>query len=111
MWLLDANISHRVKAILTHVGIACATSHERGWAELRNGELVKSAVEGGFTCILTQDILFIEAASKVLKRYPEFAIVLIRLKQQRGRAYVVTFQEFIEKKPIVPKKGQLLEWP
>lgn len=111
MWLLDANISHKVKAILVRAGIECATAHEKGWEELRNGELVQQAVDSGFTCILTQDVRFIESAARTLQRHKKFCIVLIRLRQQKGRTYANLFRDLFKKKPIVPRTGRLTEWP
>ena len=111
MWLLDANLSHKLKRVLIRSGIDCATAQERGSGELRNGDLVKVAVEAGFTCILTQDVRFIESAAKALKRHTNFGIVLVRLKQQRGRRYIDSFKNSFEKNPIVPRNGRLTEWP
>ena len=111
MWLLDANISHHVRSVLAAVGVEAKTAQELGWAELRNGELVAEAVRGGFTCLLTQDVLFVESAAKTLKVHPSFAVVLVKIKQQRGRTYRDAFRQHLASSPIQPIAGELLLWP
>ena len=49
MWLLDNNIPRKVHEFLKSEGIKNETAAFRGWASLRNGELVEVAFEG--TCV------------------------------------------------------------
>ena len=108
MWLLDANVSHHVRSVLADAGIEARTAQELGWAELRNGDLVAEAVRSGFTSLLTQDVLFVESAAKTLKVHPTFAVVLIKVKQQRGRTYRDAFRRHLASSAITPMPGQLL---
>jgi len=111
MWLLDENISHKIKPFLIGLGFPCETVHERQWAGIRNGDLLSMAATHGFTCILTQDVKFIDSAAKAIESHPQMAVVLIRLKQQRGRKYRDTFEYHFNERPIVPTPGKLVEWP
>lgn len=111
MWLLDANISRKVKFVLNEFGVSCSTAQERGWGTLKNGELVARAVENGFSVLLTQDTLFLESASKTLKKHPEFALVLVRIRQVSGRIYTEIFREAYASAPVQPQPGKLIEWP
>ena len=83
MWLLDANMDVHLVAVLADLGISSATAASRGWKALSNGDLVAAAVAGGFDCLLTQDQLFGESASRALRSYPAMAIVVIKLPRQR----------------------------
>lgn len=49
---------------------------------------------------------FAESAAKALKRFPEFAVVLVRLPQQKWPAYGHTFRVALQREPITPKS-----WP
>jgi hypothetical protein len=77
MWLLDANMDIHLASLLTGFDIACDTAAKRGWNALSNGELVRSAVQAGFDCLLTRDQLFGESASRALKMFPQFAVVVV----------------------------------
>ena len=70
MWLLDANMDVHVASLLGGFGFPCEAATQRGWQALDNGHLVSAAVEAGFTCLLTQDRLFAESASRALKTSP-----------------------------------------
>lgn len=93
MWLLDANVDVHLAAVFNEWGIACATVAQRGWKALSNGELVARAFAEGFRCLLTRDQLFGESASQALKSFPEFAVVVITLPQQRWPEYRQRFLE------------------
>ncbi len=111
MWLLDNNIPRKLHEFLKSQEIPNETAVFRGWENLRNGELVEAAFTAGFTCIVTQDIEFHEAAAKNLKRFPTMSIVLIRIKQQKGRRFIEQVQEAWSKSPIQPLAGKVVEWP
>jgi hypothetical protein len=49
--------------------------------------LVTAAVEAGFHCLLTRDQLFSESASRALKSFPQFAVVVVNVPQQPWRQY------------------------
>ena len=76
MWLLDANVDVHLAAIFRERGIECDTVAHRGWKTLSNGELVAAAFAEGFRCLLTRDQLFGESASRALKSFPDFAVVV-----------------------------------
>jgi hypothetical protein len=111
MSLLDNNVPRKVHEFLKSQSIPNETVPFRGWEKLRNGELVEAAAKAGFNCILTHDIEFQVSAAKNLKRFPTMAIVLIRLRQQRGKRFMEQFQETWKSTPIKPIAGQLIEWP
>jgi hypothetical protein len=111
VWLLDANIDVRIRDILAEFGVDSRTAQSKGWKQLLNGNLVAAAAEDGFTCLLTRDRLFCESASRTLKQFPAFAIVVIQLKQQKWPAYGEAFRRAWERERIVPITGQTVGWP
>ena len=111
MWLLDANVDVHLAAIFREGGTTCDTVARRGWKTLSNGELVAAAFAEGFRCLLTRDQLFGESASRALKSFPEFAVVVITLPQQRWPEYRARFLEAWAASPIQPVPGSLIHWP
>lgn len=111
MWLLDANVDVHLVAVFGQLGIPCDTATNRGWKALSNGELVATAFTEGFRCLLTRDQLFGESASRALKAFPEFAVVVITLPQQRWQQYLERFLETWAAAHIQPVPGQLIHWP
>ena len=111
MWLLDANVDVPVAALFKQRGVPCDTAAHRGWKALSNGELVARAFAEGFRCLLTRDQLFGESASQALKSFPEFALVVITLPQQRWQEYRKRFVEAWTASPIRPVPGRLIHWP
>lgn len=111
MWLLDANIDIRIRDVLAEFGVESRTAESLGWKHLSNGNLVAAAVSGGFTCLLTRDRLFSESAARSLKEFPQFAIVTIRLKQEKWPAYGELFRDAYRLVPILPIAGTTSFWP
>lgn len=111
MWLLDNNIPRKIHEFLKNQGIPNETVYYRGWQTLRNGELVKAAAEAGFTCILTQDVDFQKSAAKNLKLFPGLALVLIRIRQEKGRSFLIQFESAWSESVIQPVQGKLVVWP
>jgi predicted nuclease of predicted toxin-antitoxin system len=111
MWLLDANVDVHLVPILKQQGIACDTVAHRGWKALSNGDLVAVAYAEGFRCLLTRDQLFGESASRALKSFAEFGVVVITLSQQRWPEYRTSFLEAWGASPIQPVPGHLVYWP
>jgi predicted nuclease of predicted toxin-antitoxin system len=111
VWLLDANLDIRVAEILAEFGITSRTAKSLGWKELSNGDLVSAAVAAQFTCILTRDGLFAESAARSLRQFPLFALVIVRLPQQKWPAYGGAFRRAWQREPIVPIPGQVIGWP
>ena len=111
MWLLDHNVPRQLLNVLQSVSIPCDTTYNRGWNRLENGELVKRAAASGFSCILTRDKLFSQAARKVLKSNLNLAIVLLSIPQSTSKQYVTTFLKEWEKQSINPIPGQVVIWP
>ncbi|MBI3535245.1 MAG: DUF5615 family PIN-like protein [Deltaproteobacteria bacterium] len=109
MWLLDHNLPRQLFEVFRDsIGISVETASNRQWEYLENGDLVRTAVAAGFTCILTKDVRFHESAAKTLLLHPNFSIVLITLKQQRGPLYAKEFLSAWKIKPIQPSPGQLV---
>ncbi len=111
MWLLDANMDVHLVAVLKQWGVACDTAAHRGWKDLSNGELVTTAFAEGFRCLFTRDQLFGESASQTLKSFPEFAVVMITLPQQRWQEYRKRFLDAWAASPIRPVPGRFIHWP
>jgi Domain of unknown function (DUF5615) len=111
MWLLDANVDVHLAGIFRERGIACDFAARRGWKALSNGELVAAAFGEGFRCLLTRDRLFGESASRALKSFPDFAVVVITLPQRRWPEYRERFLEAWAASPIQPVPGSLVLWP
>jgi len=111
MWLLDANMDVHLASVLTGLGISCATAGNRGWKALSDGDLVKAAVAGGFRCLLTRDRLFGESASRALKLFPQFAVVVVNIPQRRWPEYREQFVARWTERPIEPVAGRLIDWP
>ncbi len=111
MWLLDHNLPRQVYDVLKSLSVTCETTDNRGWDSLENGDLVSVASDAGFVCILTRDVLFSLSAAKALKKYPNFAVVLIRLPQAKGSVYAASFRECWNRQKIEPVGGARIEWP
>ena len=111
MWLLDANMDVHLVSVLKDFGVACDTAANRGWNSLKNGDLVAAAVADGFLCLLTRDQLFGESASRALKAFPEFAVVVVDVPQQPWNQYRERFIALWTQKPIAAVAGRLVHWP
>jgi hypothetical protein len=111
MWLLDANMDIHLVAVLTEMGVTCEAATRRGWAALDNGALVSASAEAGFTCLLTQDQLFAESASRALHAFPNFAVVVVHLPQRPWQQYVQDFRAAWNRGPVRPLPGQVVHWP
>jgi hypothetical protein len=111
VWLLDANLDIRICQLLGEFGIESRTAEMHGWKHLLNGQLVSAAAGAGFTCLLTRDQLFAESSSRALKQFPQFAVVLIQLKQRRRSQYLEQFRAAWEREPILPISGAAISWP
>ena len=111
MWLLDVNIPSKLISLLNELGIQSETAHSRGWDALSNGSLIEAAAVAGFVSLLTRDRLFAEAASRTLKRFPDFSVVTITLPQLRAELFLSAFRAAWNRTPIVPVAGQMVHWP
>ncbi|MEW6058416.1 MAG: DUF5615 family PIN-like protein [Bdellovibrionota bacterium] len=111
MWLLDANIPIALYEVLAEFSIKAETAEFRGWKFLQNGQLVDAAYQAGFRCIVTQDEDFRKLAAKYLSKYPDLAIVWLRLPQNHWKHYRNKFVESWKKRPIHPQPGSVIEWP
>jgi|SRR5208283_3545883 hypothetical protein len=111
MWLLDANMDVHLVAVLADLAIESDTAGRRGWKALSNGQLVAAAVAAGFDCLLTRDRLFGETASHALRSFPQFAVVVVNLPQQRWQEYRQQFVTAWAEAPIRPVPGRLTDWP
>ena len=111
MWLLDKNVPEQLIPVLRSFSIILDTAKNRGWGDLRNGELLSAASAAKFNCILTRDTLFQEDARKALEKHPHMALILLTIPQMPGKKYAETFLTSWKTGPIVPAPGQLLFWP
>lgn len=110
MWLLDANMDVHLLALLKQLGVGCEATTRRGWQALNNGDLVSAAIKTGFTCLLTQDRLFGEAAAQALRAHPGFSVV-VHLSQLPWKRYHQDFKSAWSKSPIQPVAGKIIHWP
>ncbi len=111
MWLLDVNVPAQLVGLLAELGEQARTAKDQGWGGLVNGALVEAAVAGGFTCVLTRDRLFGEAASRALRRFPQFSVVLLDLPQLRAQQFLQEFRATWSRAPIRPESGRFTSWP
>jgi hypothetical protein len=111
VWLLDANIDIQVCDVLFEFGIDCRTAESLGWKELSNGRLVSAAAAKDFSCLLTRDGLFAESAARTLHHFPNFAIVVVGLRQRKRAEYLTQFREAWIRKAIIPVPGITIIWP
>jgi len=111
MWLLDANMDVHLVSVLAGFKISCDTAGKRGWKALSNGDLVSVAVDAGFRCLLTRDQLFGESASRALKLFAQFAVVVVNVPQRPWPQYREQFLTLWMEHPIEPVAGQLIQWP
>jgi len=87
MWLPDANMDVHLVSVLAGFNISCDTARKREWQALSKGDLVNAAVAAGFCCLLTRDRLFGESASRVLKMFPQFGVVVVDVPQRPWPLY------------------------
>ncbi len=111
MWLLDANMDVHLLSLLKGLGVGCEATTRRGWQALDNGDLVSAAVKAGFTCLLTQDRLFGEAAARALRAHPLFSVVVVHVPQRPWERYRQDFDAAWSKSPIRPVAGRIIHWP
>ena len=97
--------------LLGEFGIEAHSADDQGWGHLTKGALVGAAQQADFHCILTRDRLFSESATRALKLFPEFCIVLVTIPQLRGAEFLDQFRRAWERTPIEPVAGQWLRWP
>lgn len=111
MWLLDANMDVHLVEVLRQLGVVSDTADRLGWKSLVNGELVGKAVAAGFTCLLTRDRRFGESASRALRMYPSFAVIVVVLPQVDSAMHLQQFRAAWSAQPIEPDPGRLIHWP
>ena len=111
MWLLDANMDVHLVELLKELGIQADSAARRGWQDLLNGELVEKSIAAGFSCVVTQDRLFAEAAGRVLSSHPDFGVVVVRLPQKTSKLYLADFKSAWQRAAIKPIAGKIVVWP
>ena len=111
MWLLDVNIPLSIVDLLKGFNITAEASEKHGWRELENGDLVAVAAGAGFSCLLTKDKRFSSSASKTLKKYITFSVVIIDVPQVREALYLAAFEDAWRRFQIKPKPGKCISWP
>jgi hypothetical protein len=82
-----------------------------GWKALSSGDLVTAAVQAVFRSMLTRDRVFGESASRALKSFPQFAIVVVGIPQQRWQQYRERFASTERSAQFERVAGQLIHWP
>ena len=101
----------QVLGLLKELGVSADHAENRGWGGLVNGSLVEAAISTGFVCLLSRDRLFSESASRALKRFPDFSVVLIVIPQVRGAEFVTRFRAAWQTQDLRPVPGSLVSWP
>ncbi len=111
MWLLDANLDLALIPFLRANGVDCEAAVMLGWSDLTNGELTSAAVDAGYSCLLTRDRRFSEAAAQALRSHEDLAIVVVTLPQQPSPRYLDSFETAWKNAPIKPVAASVLNWP
>jgi len=111
MWLLDVNMPNNLTLLLREFGVDAETARSRAWDTLNNGRLVETAASAGFSCLLTRDRLFGQSASRALRKFPRFSVVVVSLPQLRAQQFVEAFRSAWDKAPVVPVPGHMIVWP
>ena len=111
MLLLDQNLPHQLRELLAGYGLPAETASFHGWAELRNGDLTRTAYAKGFRIILTRDVLFGESAAKAMAEFPDLAVVVVRLPQRAWKVYREAFVRAWMRSPLTPVSGRVTHWP
>jgi len=97
--LLDECIPVRLKQHLT--GFEVRTVSEMGWSSLKNGNLMKVAIQSGFEAMLTVDKNL--QYQQNLKEY-DIAIVVFDVLFNKLQDFIPLIPKFIELKPVLEKK-------
>jgi hypothetical protein len=111
MWLLDVNMPVKLISFLKAHGIDADTTHNRGWDALSNGVLVEAASKAGFVALLTRDRLFAESASRALKRFSHFSVIVVTLPQAGIKSYIASFEREWALEALSPQPGREIIWP
>lgn len=97
--LLDECLPVRLKQYL--LGFEVKTVSEMGWSSLKNGNLMKVAIELGFDVMLTVDKNL--QYQQNLKEY-DMVIVVFDVLFNRLQDFIPLIPKFIELQPILEKK-------
>ena len=111
MWQLDVNMPVRLISFLKPHGIDADTTHNRGWDALSNGILVEAATNAGFVALLTCDRVCAESASRALKRFPKFSVIVVTLPQAGIKSYIASFERELALEGISLQPGREIVWP
>jgi predicted nuclease of predicted toxin-antitoxin system len=100
---LDHNLDHRLKRYLTDHDIA--TTQDRGWSDVLNGELIDLTESNGFDVLLTADSN-IKTQQKIDQR--RISILVIRAFNNRLRTHLEMLHQ-ISQALSETRAGQILE--
>jgi hypothetical protein len=97
--LLDECIPVRLKQHLT--GFEVSTVSEMGWSSLKNGNLMKIAIQSGFEVMLTVDKNL--QYQQNLQEY-DIAIVVFDVLFNRLQDFIPLIPKFLELETVIEKK-------
>jgi predicted nuclease of predicted toxin-antitoxin system len=97
--LLDECIPVRLRKHLSDFEVSTVT--EMGWTSLKNGKLIKIAVESGFDIMITVDKNLQHQQN--LNKF-ELSIVVFDVLYNRIQDFVPLIPKFIEIQPILEKR-------
>ena len=106
--LVDHNLPPGVAGLLNEHGLVCSTAKSNGWDALTNGQLIEAAVKAGFEGIVTKDIRLHLDGEVSLRKYPTFAIVIVKLQQMKKRQYLERFAVELSQRKFVPVAGKII---
>ena len=109
--LVDHNLPPGVAGLLNGHGFSCSTAKSKGWSALTNGQLIEAAVKNGFEGIITKDIRLHLDGEVSLRKFPTFAIVIVKLPQLKKRQYLERFSSELAQKKLIPVAGKIIAWP
>jgi len=102
-FLLDHNLDRRLKIYLPEY--EAATTQERGWADVLNGELLTLAEENGFDVLLTADTN-IKSQQNLSNR--KISILVLRAFNNRLKTHVQMIDDIHEALAKIPS-GEVVE--
>lgn len=101
--LLDHNLDRRLKTYLT--GHDTATTQEKGWANVVNGELLKLAESNAFDILLTADSNIKNQQNLAQRR---IAILVLRAFNNRLTTHTEMVNDIVEALELI-QPGEIVE--
>lgn len=92
--LLDENLPRPLAKLLTAEDVTVISVHDMGWAEKKNGDLIRSMVQEGFEYLLTADKNLQNQQN--LENYP-IRLIILRIFDNRFKT-LAPFVDFLRQR-------------